>query len=222
MRSAIVAHVVGDGRRVARVVFGNPRLDLPDQVGSHVGRLGVDPAADTSEQRDGRGAHGESGDDLAERLPALVGLGRPQEDPDHDPDAEQPEARHGEAHDRATVERHPQRHRLALAAGRLAGASIGAGGRLHPEEAREDRADPAKEIRDRRRPADDDTQQDRHDDQERYEVGVLPLQEGHRSGLDHLLDLSHPVVPDRLPSDVEEDEPGNDEPGGTRHDGGSG
>ena len=37
----VVAHVVGDDRRVVRVVLVDARLDLADEVGADVGRLGV-------------------------------------------------------------------------------------------------------------------------------------------------------------------------------------
>ena len=48
----VVAHVVGDGGRVAGVVLGDALLDLADEVGADVGRLGEDAAADSHEQRD--------------------------------------------------------------------------------------------------------------------------------------------------------------------------
>ena len=55
----VVADVVGDGRRVARVVLGNAGLDLADQVAADVGALGEDAAAETGEDRDQRGAEAE-------------------------------------------------------------------------------------------------------------------------------------------------------------------
>ena len=48
----VVAHVVGDGGGVARVVLGDAGLDLADQVGADVGGLGEDAAADTHEHRE--------------------------------------------------------------------------------------------------------------------------------------------------------------------------
>jgi hypothetical protein len=60
----VVADVVGDRGRVAGVVLGDAGLDLADEVGADVGRLGVDAAADTGEQRDGRGTESVGGDDL--------------------------------------------------------------------------------------------------------------------------------------------------------------
>ena len=46
----IVAHIVRNGRRVARIVFRDASLDLADEVGSNVRRLRVDTAADTGEK----------------------------------------------------------------------------------------------------------------------------------------------------------------------------
>ena len=56
----VVAHVVGDGRGVAGVVLGDARLDLADQVGADVGRLGEDAAADPHEQGEEGGAEPEA------------------------------------------------------------------------------------------------------------------------------------------------------------------
>ena len=52
----VVADVVGDHRRIARVVFGNAGFDLADQVGADVGALGEDAAAESREDRDQRRA----------------------------------------------------------------------------------------------------------------------------------------------------------------------
>ena len=55
----IVADIVGDRRRVARIVLGNSGLDLADEVAADVGTLGEDAAAETGEDRDQRGAEAE-------------------------------------------------------------------------------------------------------------------------------------------------------------------
>ena len=55
----IVADVVGDRGRVARIVLGNTSLDLADEVGADVGALGEDAAAKTREDRDQRSAEAE-------------------------------------------------------------------------------------------------------------------------------------------------------------------
>ena len=48
----VVPDVVGDRRGVAGIVLRDTRLDLADEVGPDVGRLGEDAAADTHEQGD--------------------------------------------------------------------------------------------------------------------------------------------------------------------------
>ena len=56
----VVAHVVGDHRRVARVVLGDAGLDLADEVGADVGALGEDAAAQAGEDGDQRAAEAEA------------------------------------------------------------------------------------------------------------------------------------------------------------------
>ncbi len=55
----IVADIVGDGRRVARIVLGNASFDLANEIAADVGALGEDAAAETGEDRDQRGAETE-------------------------------------------------------------------------------------------------------------------------------------------------------------------
>ena len=46
----VVADVIGDNAEVAWIVLGNAGLDLADEIGADVGRLGEDAAADAGEQ----------------------------------------------------------------------------------------------------------------------------------------------------------------------------
>ena len=62
----VVADVVRDHGRVARVVLGDAGLDLPDEVGADVGGLGVDAAAEAREDRDERAAEREP-DEVVDR-----------------------------------------------------------------------------------------------------------------------------------------------------------
>ena len=55
----IVADVIGDGGRVARIVFRNAGFDLAHHVAADIGTLGEDAAAETGEDRDQRGAEAE-------------------------------------------------------------------------------------------------------------------------------------------------------------------
>jgi hypothetical protein len=50
----IIAHIVGDHRRVAGVVLGDAGLYLAHQVGAHIGALGEDAAPETREDRNQR------------------------------------------------------------------------------------------------------------------------------------------------------------------------
>ena len=62
----VVADVVRDHGRVARVVLGDSRLDLPDEVGADVRSLGVDAAAEPREDGDERAAESET-DEVVDR-----------------------------------------------------------------------------------------------------------------------------------------------------------
>ena len=65
----VVADVVGDRGRVARVVLGDALLDLADQVRADVGGLGEDAAADTHEHREQRRAEAEALEHVRARSP---------------------------------------------------------------------------------------------------------------------------------------------------------
>ena len=60
----VVADVVSDRRRVARVVLGDAGLDLADQVGPDIGGLGEDAATDAHEHREQRCPEAEALQDL--------------------------------------------------------------------------------------------------------------------------------------------------------------
>ena len=70
----VVAHVVGDDGGVARVVLGDPGLNLPHKVGADVRALGEDAAAQAGEDRDQRSAEpqGDQGSDDLAHLQAQV------------------------------------------------------------------------------------------------------------------------------------------------------
>src|SRR5690606_35534639 len=48
----VIADVIGDGGRVAHIVFGNTGFDLADEIGSDVGGLGINSTADACKQSD--------------------------------------------------------------------------------------------------------------------------------------------------------------------------
>ena len=56
----VVTDVVGDDRRVARVILGNAGLDLAHQVSADVGALGEDAAAETGKDGDQRATEAEA------------------------------------------------------------------------------------------------------------------------------------------------------------------
>ena len=128
----VVAHVVGNGGRVARVIFRDARLHFSHQVCAHVGRLGIDSAAHAGKKRLARSAHAEGqhrGRDEDELLSAGE-VGKCLEDQVPRRNVQQREAHHGKAHDSSRAESHlkPVVKRLPRCPGRAGG---GVSGRLH-------------------------------------------------------------------------------------------
>ena len=125
----VVAHVVGDGGRVAGVVLGDAGLDLADQVGADVGRLGEDAAADPEEQGEQRAAEAEADED---------GRAGVLEDHDDERGAEQAEADGEHAGHAAGAEGHLEGRRACEpVSGRGRGAHVAPGGQGHADEAGE-------------------------------------------------------------------------------------
>ena len=123
---------------------GNAGLDLAHHVAADVGALGEDAAAETGEDRDQRGAEAQR--DQASRPLRGWWFSRPSgagQDGVVAGDADQGEARHQHAGDRAGAERQRQALGQALG-GRLGGAHVGAHRDQHAGEAgraRQHRAD---------------------------------------------------------------------------------
>ena len=105
----VIADVIRDGRRVARVVFWDSGFDLTHQVGTDIRRLRIDTAADTGKQGLRRGTHTESqhrgGDDgqLLRRVHRILRQNRIQQViPERN--IKQTQADNDQAHHRAAAE----------------------------------------------------------------------------------------------------------------------
>ena len=133
----VVAHVVGDGGGVAGVVLRDVLLDLAHDVGAYVGRLGIDAAAHTGEERLRGSTHAEGehgGGDHHQRL-GLGGLmheGVQHQPPDGD--VQQAQAYHGEAHHGAAAES-DLKAGVEAAHGGVGRTGTGIGGGFHAHEA---------------------------------------------------------------------------------------
>ena len=88
----VVAHVVGDGGGVARVVLGDAGLDLADEVAADVRTLGEDAAAEAGEDRDERAAEAERHQRVDDGAVGGGVAGDADEDAVVDRDAEEGEA----------------------------------------------------------------------------------------------------------------------------------
>ena len=186
----IVADVVGDGRRVARIVLGNAGLDLADEVGADVGALGEDAAAETGEDRDQRGAEAERDervDHFAVRRAVAERSGQNREIAG---DAEQREARDEQASHRPGAEGDVETARQRIRRG-LGGAHIGANRNVHADEARGAGKNRADEKAERHEPTEQNPQQNEHDDSDACDGRVLAAQIGLRAFGDRGGDFLH-------------------------------
>ncbi len=191
----VVADVVGDHRRIARIVLGDAGLDLADEVGADIGALGEDAAAETREDRDQRSAEAQSHermDDVAEI--GLVDRVRLQQG-EVAGNAEQAEADHQKAGDGAALEGDLQRV-VQADARRLGGAHVGAHRDVHADDAAGARKDRADEEAPGRRPAEPGHQADdeeQHDADDGDGLVLAPEIRGrafaHRGG-----DFAHALV----------------------------
>ncbi len=186
----VVADVVGDHGRVARVVLRDSRLELADEVGADVGRLREDAAAETREDRDERAAERETEQVLDRRVRRVAEPVRQR--PVVAGDAEQAEADDEEPGDRARAERDVERRREARA-GSLGRADVRAHGDVHADEAGRRRERRADQEADGRSPPElvvEAEQQERHD-RDAGDRDVLPAQIRRGAFLHGARDLLH-------------------------------
>ncbi len=190
----VVAHVVGDHGRVARIVLGDAGLDLADEVGADVGGLREDAAAEPSEHRDQRAAEAES-DQRVDRL--ARGLARdPGQHAVVTGDADQRQADDQQAGDGAAAERDRQRRRDA-AASRFGDARVGAHRDVHPDVAGGGRQQSADQETDRDADVLDRDQRDEQDEADAGDRRVLAVQIGARALLHSGRDRLHALVSGR-------------------------
>ncbi len=228
-----VAHVVGDGGGVARIVFGDAGFDFADEVGANVGSLGVDTAADAGEEGHQRGADTEAkhgGGDLLELIRGVEAGGHDEreavghvvgrvddvvEDEPPEPDHQQAEADDDHTHDGAGAEGDGKALVEGLA-GALRGTARGHGGGLHTEVAAQRREQRTGKEGDRHEPV---LEADKGHDHEDHEEGdddldnnlELGLQVGHGAFGDIAGDLHHALVTGIGGFHLIEQDPGHDD-----------
>ena len=122
----VVAHVVGNHGRVPRVVFGDPDLHLPHEIGAHVRSLGVNPAAHTHE-----GGHQGAAETEADQHAHRILFERHEDDGG----AQQPQAHREHSGDRARLEAGAQRLPVTAPRG-VCHAHVAVHGRGHADETR--------------------------------------------------------------------------------------
>ncbi len=188
----VVADVVRDHGRVARVVLGDARLDLPHEVGADVGRLREDAAAESCEDGDQRTTEREADQIVDRRVGRVV-----QEIGEHPVvtgDTEQSEPDDEESGDGSGLEGDVECG-LHAPLRRLGCADVRAHGDVHADEAGRRGQHRADQEADRRPPAElvvEAEDQERHDGDD-GDRRVLLLQVRGRAFLDGARDLLHPL-----------------------------
>ena len=186
----VVAHVVGDGRRVARIVLRDAGLDLADEVGADVGALGEDAAAETGEDRDQRGAERERHQRVDHRAAFRREAARADQEPVVERDAEQRETGDQHAGDGARLERDIEAFGERLRGG-LRGADVRAHRDVHADEAGRAGEHRTDQEADRHKCAEQDPQPDEDDRAHDRDGHVLALEIGLRAFGDRGGDLLH-------------------------------
>ena len=191
----VVAHVVGDHGRVARIVFGDARFHFAHQVGPHVSALGENAAAQSGKNRDQRGAEGkadqgvEQGGQIFVRREVAVAHQKPVKT-GH---TQQTQAHHQHAGDGTSPKRHVQRRANAFGGG-LGRAHVGFDRHIHADEAARAR----KHRADHETDGGDAIQKDGHQDGQHHaddgDGFVLPGQIGRSTILNGRCNFLHPGI----------------------------
>ena len=190
----IVADIVRDHGRVARVILGDAGLDLADEVGADVGTLGEDAAAEPGEDRDQRGAEGEADQGLQD-APLLDPEG--EQEAVIEGDAEQAQGHDQEAGDRPRLEGHVQAAGEPALGRGLGGADVGPHRDVHADIAGGGREAGADHVADADRDAEEEGQEQEDDHADGGDGHVLAIEIGAGTLLDGGGDLLHPRVPGR-------------------------
>jgi hypothetical protein len=186
----VVADVVGNRRRVARIVFRNAGFHLADEVAADVRALGEDAAAETGEDGNQRSAEAERDQRVDHQAAVRCIAERAGEDGVVDRNAEQRETRHQHAGDGAGLE-----GELEAAGERadrsLRGAHIGAHGNVHADEAGRPRQHGADGEADRHQPAEEIADHEEDHDADHADGRILAFQIGLRALAHGTRDLLH-------------------------------
>ena len=130
----IVAYIIRDRRGVARIILGDVSFHLSHEVSTHIGRLGIDAAADTRKERlrgsaHAKGQHRRSDGDEG----CLAATVESMQDKEPHGDVEQAETYHDKSHNSTGAERYLQSFIQPLTS-RVGCAPTGIGRGLHAKE----------------------------------------------------------------------------------------
>ena len=132
----VVTDVVGDHRRVARIVFGYAGFHFADEIGAYVRAFGENAAAQTRENRDQRATECQTDQRMRNLRKRCAWRSAAKQYPEETRHTEQTKADHQQTGDRAAAKRNRQRFVQAGACS-FGGAHVGAHRNVHADVARQ-------------------------------------------------------------------------------------
>ena len=184
----VVADVIGDNGRIARIVFGDARFDFAHEVGAHVGGFRVNAAAHARKQCNRRCAEAKARKNFEDLVHAFADKNDVRIEQEQANNAQKPETDDRHAHDGAAAECDGQGVSQPLAGG-VRRADIGFCRHAHAEKSCRCAANRADDKRNRhpRTAVDvrriDNREQCRDDDDEYRKHFVFGFQKCHRAFL---------------------------------------
>jgi hypothetical protein len=196
----VVADVVRDDRGVARIVFGDARFHLADEVRADVRTLRENAAAESREDGDEGAAERKSHERMKRVVLRSFSRQRVQEHRVVTGHAQQAEPHDEHARDRAALEGDAQRGIEPVGRG-LSGAHVRAHRDVHADVAREAREDRADREPAGGGPVERETEHDEENDSDEGDRRVLPVEIGLGSGLHGRGDFLHACIASWQPQD---------------------
>ncbi len=188
----IVAHVIRDRGRIARIVFFQAAFDFADQVRADVRGFGVNAATESREDTDQARAQRQADEAAHGRFVADHFTGDGVEDSDR----EERQTDNQQSRDSTAIESDPHRSRSRFGR-RLRRAGIGQNRDSHSDKPSRERADRADQKTERGRVVLPNEEQNENDDGDRANRNDLPVEIGFRALLNGARDFLHPGVPGR-------------------------
>ena len=197
--SHVVTDVIGNGGRVARIVLWDAVHDLSNEIGTHIGGLGVDSSTDATKHGNHGTSQTVSRDGLGQVDPLVGARVVQSEDQQGDVEHQQTHGAEGESHDGTRAKGRVEAGRPAGLLRRDGGAYVAVDGHFHAQVATRHGSKGSEQEGDGRKgtschvPAGSPRNENQNDDTKDHDKpetdGVLGTQEGLGTLVDGFVDL---------------------------------